>query len=312
MDLYNTNTLRTYFFANKNIEQDINKEEAAIFYNYLAKKMTDWPEDEAHDKIIKSLFLNSDEEKKIKNDTNDFDEFVQTYKNRKAAFIASDPDYLKIEEDIQKLRKNIAALEDARPTELKPGEIAVRLGSTWLKPSYIKDFLVDELEIPSYEAEELTVEFSQMTGEWKIGRRAIGEYNTKINDVYGTSDKNALELCELALNLKEANVYNVVHIDGKEKRRINPKATMAARIKQQSLKEVFQKWIWKDPERSREICSYYNRHFNNIKPREYNGDFLTFPGMSSDIKMQKHQRDAIAHTLYGGNTLLAHCVGAGK
>lgn len=312
LDLYNTNTLRTYFFANKNIEQDINKEEAAIFYNYLAKKMTDWPEDEAHDKIIKSLFLNSDEEKKIKNDTNDFDEFVQTYKNRKAAFIASDPDYLKIEEDIQKLRKNIAALEDARPTELKPGEIAVRLGSTWLKPSYIKDFLVDELEIPSYEAEELTVEFSQMTGEWKIGRRAIGEYNTKINDVYGTSDKNALELCELALNLKEANVYNVVHIDGKEKRRINPKATMAARIKQQSLKEVFQKWIWKDPERSREICSYYNRHFNNIKPREYNGDFLTFPGMSSDIKMQKHQRDAIAHTLYGGNTLLAHCVGAGK
>lgn len=222
------------------------------------------------------------------------------------------PDYLKIEEDIQKLRKNIAALEDARPTELKPGEIAVRLGSTWLKPSYIKDFLVDELEIPSYEAEELTVEFSQLTGEWKIGRRAVGEYNTKINDVYGTSDKNALELCELALNLKEANVYNVVHIDGKEKRRINPKATMAARIKQQSLKEVFQKWIWKDPERSREICSYYNRHFNNIKPREYNGDFLTFPGMSSDIKMQKHQRDAIAHTLYGGNTLLAHCVGAGK
>ena len=231
---------------------------------------------------------------------------------QKAAFAAADPSCQDIEKRIQKLQKNIAALKEAKPIELTPGEISVRLGSTWLNPSYVKKFLVEEMEIPAYEANFLTVEFSKETGEWRIGRKSVGEYNTKINDVYGTPEKNALELCELALNLKDANIYNTIYVDGKEKRRINSKATMTARIKQQSIKESFQKWLWKDAKRSKEICGYYNRHFNNIKPREYNGDFLTFPGMSSDISMQKHQRDAIAHTLYGGNTLLAHCVGAGK
>ena len=305
--------IRSYFLYDKSQELGGNKEYAAVIYKYLEKKMDDWPDDEIHNKFSIGIYLRNSEKKSFMNtETADFDQFMQEYSDKKASFVKSDPNYQNIEKRIQKLQKNITALKKAKPTELKPGEISVRLGSTWLDPKYIKEFLVEEMEIPAYEANLLTVEFSKETGEWRIGRRSVGEYNTKINDVYGTPERNALELCELALNLKEASVYNTVYVNGKEKRRINPKATMTVRIKQQSIKDAFQKWLWTDSKRSKEVCDYYNRHFNNIKPREYNGDFLTFPGMSSDITMQKHQRDAIAHTLYGGNTLLAHCVGAGK
>lgn len=308
------NALYAYFWTNPNYNLGESKAIAPVIYKYLEKKMEDWPDTELHKKYNADQYVDHNKaEAFAKTEIADFSEFMQHEEEQKAQFIQSDTNYQEIEKRIQKLQKNIDALNEVKPKDLTPGDIDVKLGTTWIKSSDIKDFLIEELDISYFDAEKFQVEFSKLTGEWRItNKSSVGEFNTKIHEIYGTPDKTALELCELALNLRDAKVYTTIVIDGQEKRRVNQKATLSARIKQQNLKDAFQKWFWNNPERSKRTCAYYNRHFNNIKPREYNGDFLTFPGMSADITLQKHQRDAIAHTLYGGNTLLAHCVGAGK
>ncbi len=266
---------------------------------------------EADEYQLADEYLSGDIRQKIE----DIEKVVDDLKIRQQE--VKDESNVQILHKIENMQRNLQALEGVKPEDLTPADIAVNLGTTWINPSYIKQFLNEELEISSWNRSNIDVEFSQATGEWRISGKNILQNNSKVNDTYGTSGvnkngKNALELCELALNLREPKVYDTVYIDGTEKRVVNQQATLEARIKQQDLKEAFRKWVWSDEERSVKIAQYYNRHFNNIRPREYNGDFLTFPGMNADITLQKHQKDAIAHTLYGGNTLLAHCVGAGK
>lgn len=253
----------------------------------------------------------------IKEHAAEFDVFLQKYRQQEEALAANNAAAKKIRNKLQSLKKNYQALERNKPEDLGPADISVGLGTTWLEPDIIKQFLIETLEVHSFDRDKLQIEYSPVTGEWRIANKSFLQNNTKANNTYGTSGasengRNALELCELALNLREPKIYDTVEVDGTEKRRVNQKATLEARIKQQDLKEAFKKWLWQDKKRTAKITAYYNRHFNNIKPREYNGDFLTFPGMSADITLKKHQKDAIAHTLYGGNTLLAHCVGAGK
>ena len=215
-------------------------------------------------------------------------------------------------EAIGPMRKNIAALKEVMPKDLEASEINIELGTPWLDPEDIKQFLVDTLEPTYSERNKLNVLYAPATGAWRINGKNAGNGNAKAEKAYGTDFLNAYALVDLSLNLKEAKVYRTVYINGAEKRVINQKETILAQQKQELLKNEFGKWLWKDPERRDRITAYYNRHFNNIRPREYNGDALTFPGMNTEIKLRKHQKDAIAHTLYGGNTLLAHTVGAGK
>lgn len=253
----------------------------------------------------------------FKKETADFAEFMEACRDKAAEIAKEDETCIKLQHKIENMQKNLAALEAVKPEDLTTAEINVNLGVTWLSPSVIQKFLFETLKIPEYLNKDISVEFSQATGEWRINNKNMMKDNPLINNTYGTSGsatngKNALELCELALNLREAKIYDTVYVDGAERKKLNEKATLAVRIKQQDLKEAFKKWIFADEKRAKRITDFYNRRFNNIRPREYNGDFLTFPGMAADITLKKHQKDAIAHTLYGGNTLLAHCVGAGK
>ena len=212
---------------------------------------------------------------------------------------------------MERLDKNLEALEAVKPKDLAAEEIHATLGTTWIQPEYIRDFLVDTMSLSYSEEENLDVQYSPVTGKWHIDGKNVSD-NAKVNKTYGTEFINALNLCELALNLKPPKVYQTVIEDGEEKRRVDQERTVQAQLKMDDLRQAFEKWLWKDEDRKNSLVDYYNRHFNNIRPREYNGSYLTFPGMAADIQLRPHQKDAIAHTLYGGNTLLAHCVGAGK
>ena len=212
---------------------------------------------------------------------------------------------------MERLDKNLEALEAVKPKDLTAEEIHATLGTTWIQPEYIQDFLVDTMSLSYSEEEKLDVQYSPVTGKWHIDGKNVSD-NAKVNKTYGTEFINALNLCELALNLKQPKVYQTVIEDGEEKRRVDQERTVQAQLKMDDLRQAFEKWLWKDEDRKNSLVDYYNRHFNNIRPREYNGSYLTFPGMAADIQLRPHQKDAIAHTLYGGNTLLAHCVGAGK
>ena len=216
-----------------------------------------------------------------------------------------------VQRRLKRIDKNIEALEAVKPKDLGADEIHASLGTTWIQPEYIEAFLKDTLSLSYREEKALSVQYSSVTGKWRInGKNVTG--NAKVNKTYGTESINALNLCELALNLKQPKVYRSVIEDGEEKRRVDQERTVQAQMKMEDLRQAFETWLWKDKTRAAALVEYYNRHFNNIRPREYNGSYLTFPGMAADIKLRPHQKDAIAHTLYGGNTLLAHCVGAGK
>lgn len=208
------------------------------------------------------------------------------------------------------LQKNFEALDTAKPEDLKPGEIKVRLGAPWIPPYYVKEFLRDLLQTS---AEDIDVEYSPTTQRWHIGGKSSDNDNPKAWMTYGVPGRmSAYDLCELALNLSFPRIYDPYYEDGKEKRKVNVELTTQAQMKQEDIKNAFEEWLWKDASRGKAVANYYNRHFNNIVPRQYSGENLIFPGMALDIELQDHQKDAIAHTLYGGNTLLAHCVGAGK
>ena len=209
---------------------------------------------------------------------------------------------------------NVEALRAAQPKDLDASEIEVRLGATWIDKKYIQQFMFELLEPPLYARRSLEVNYSEFTAEWNIsGKNSIPYNDINARMTYGTDCANAYKILEDTLNLRDVRIYDTVRdADGKEKRVLNSKETTLAQQKQQAIKEAFRDWIWRDPDRRRELVQLYNERFNSTRPREYDGRHLIFPGMNPEITLREHQRGAIAHDLYGGNTLLAHEVGAGK
>ena len=209
---------------------------------------------------------------------------------------------------------NVEALRQAQPKDLDASEIEVRLGATWIDKKYIRQFMFELLEPPVYARRVLDVNYSEFTAEWNIpGKNSIPYNDINARMTYGTDCANAYRILEDTLNLRDVRIYDTVRdADGKEKRVLNSKETTLAQQKQQAIKDAFRDWIWKDPDRRRELVQLYNERFNSTRPREYDGRHLIFPGMNPEITLREHQLNAIAHDLYGGNTLLAHEVGAGK
>jgi N12 class adenine-specific DNA methylase len=208
---------------------------------------------------------------------------------------------------------NVTALEKVQPKDLSASEIDVRLGATWLPPDVIKDFIFELLETPYMYRRYIDVFYSSYTANWNIkGKNDDRSGNIKANVTYGTSRINAYKIIEETLNLRDVRIFDTIEEDGVEKRVLNKKETAIAQQKQEAIKEAFQSWIWKDPKRRERLTRIYNDRFNAVRPREYDGSHIRFTGMNPEITLRKHQVDAVAHILYGGNTLLAHCVGAGK
>lgn len=207
---------------------------------------------------------------------------------------------------------NVTALEQAMPKPLEASEIDVRLGATWIDTDTIKQFIIDTIQPASYMYRSINVNYSQYTSEWSIDGKSIDHNNVMSTMTYGTERKNAYSIIEDTLNLRDARVYDRVEEDGKPKYVLNKKETTLAQEKQEAIKQAFKDWVFRDPERRETLVTKYNELFNSTRPREYDGSHLNFVGMSPEIQLRPHQLNAIAHTIYGGNTLLAHQVGAGK
>ncbi|MBR0092092.1 MAG: DEAD/DEAH box helicase family protein, partial [Lachnospiraceae bacterium] len=209
---------------------------------------------------------------------------------------------------------NIQALERVMPRDLEASEIDVRLGAPWVDKKYIEDFMRETFGTPGYllSRNVMAVQYSDVTGQWNVKGKNADYGNVHVNVTYGTSRANAYKILEDSLNLKDTRIYDTVVEDGKEKRVLNKKETTLASQKQDAIREAFRDWIFRDPERRETLVKKYNEMFNSTRPREYDGSHLTFPGMSPDIELKPHQLNAVAHVLYGNNTLLAHAVGAGK
>ena len=209
---------------------------------------------------------------------------------------------------------NVTALEKAQPRELEASEIDVRLGATWLDPDIIQKFMTETFQIPYYLRRAVNVRYSPYTAEWRVeGKTATGRSDIISSETYGTSRANAYKILEETLNLKDIRIYDTIEdAEGKPKRVLNKRETMLAQQKQQVIKDAFANWVWQDPQRRIALVKQYNELFNSTRPREYDGSHIHFVGMNPEITLREHQRNAIAHVLYGGNTLLAHEVGAGK
>ena len=209
---------------------------------------------------------------------------------------------------------NVEALTKAQPKELEASEIDVRLGATWLSPDIIQKFMTETFQIPYYLRRAVNVRYSPYTAEWRVeGKTATGRGDIISSETYGTSRANAYKILEETLNLKDVRIYDTIEdADGKPKRVLNKRETMLAQQKQQVIKDAFANWVWQDPQRRIALVKQYNELFNSTHPREYDGSHIKFVGMNPEITLREHQRNAIAHVLYGGNTLLAHEVGAGK
>lgn len=209
---------------------------------------------------------------------------------------------------------NVQALTQVQPKDLDASEIEVRIGATWIDPKYIEDFMRETFETPQHllDRNVVGVQYSDVTGQWNIKGKNADYGNSLVNMTYGTSRRNAYTILEDSLNLKDSRVYDTIEEDGKEKRVLNKKETTIASQKQEAIREAFKDWVFREPERRQVLVAKYNQLFNSTRPREYDGSHLKFPGMTPDIELKPHQKNAVAHVLYGDNTLLAHCVGAGK
>ena len=208
---------------------------------------------------------------------------------------------------------NVEALEKVQPKDLTASEISVRLGSTWLPPEIAQQFMYEFLDTPLWARWNIKVHFSQYSGEWNVEGKSYDRGNVKAYNTYGTSRINAYKIIEETLNLKDVRIFDYIEDDeGKKKAVLNKKETAIAQSKQELIKQGFQDWIWADPTRREKLTKLYNEKFNSIRPREYDGSHITFSGMNPEIELREHQKNAVAHILYGGNTLLAHAVGAGK
>ena len=277
-------------------------EKARVDMGYMSQ-LTGKSEDDIIDELNGVIFLDP-----VYGDWQTADEYLSgnvRQKLREAENAAVDsPGYL----------PNVEALRAAQPKDLDASEIEVRLGATWIDKKYIQQFMFELLEPPVYARRSLEVNYSEFTAEWNIsGKNSIPYNDINARMTYGTDCANAYKILEDTLNLRDVRIYDTVRdADGKEKRVLNSKETTLAQQKQQAIKEAFRDWIWRDPDRRRELVQLYNERFNSTRPREYDGRHLIFPGMNPEITLREHQRNAIAHDLYGGNTLLAHEVGAGK
>ena len=208
---------------------------------------------------------------------------------------------------------NVEALEKVQPKDLTASEISVRLGATWLPPEIVEQFIFEFLGTPRYAQWNIKLHFSEYTGEWNIEGKSYDGGNVKAYSTYGTKRINAYKIIEETLNLKDVRIFDYVEDnDGKKKAILNKKETAIAQAKQELIKQGFQDWVWSEPERRERLCKLYNEKFNSIRPREYDGSHITFNGMNPEIELREHQKNAVAHILYGGNSLLAHAVGAGK
>ena len=208
---------------------------------------------------------------------------------------------------------NVEALQKVQPKDLTASEISVRLGATWLPPDDVQEFIFHLLETPRYAQWNIKVHFSPFTSEWNIEGKSYDKGNVRAYNTYGTSRINAYKIIEETLNLKDVRIFDYIEDDeGKKKAVLNKKETAIAQSKQEMIKQEFQDWIWSDPERRERLCKSYNEKFNSVRPREYDGSHIIFNGMNPEIELRVHQKNAVAHILYGGNTLLAHAVGAGK
>ena len=208
---------------------------------------------------------------------------------------------------------NVEALQKVQPKDLTASEISVRLGATWLSPDDVQEFIFHLLETPRYAQWNIKVHFSPFTSEWNIEGKSYDKGNVRAYNTYGTSRINAYKIIEETLNLKDVRIFDYIEDDeGRKKAVLNKKETAIAQSKQEMIKQEFQDWIWSDPERRERLCKSYNEKFNSVRPREYDGSHIIFNGMNPEIELREHQKNAVAHILYGGNTLLAHAVGAGK
>ena len=208
---------------------------------------------------------------------------------------------------------NVEALQKVQPKDLTASEISVRLGATWLPPDDVQEFIFHLLETPRYAQWNIKVHFSPFTSEWNIEGKSYDKGNVRAYNTYGTSRINAYKIIEETLNLKDVRIFDYIEDDeGRKKAVLNKKETAIAQSKQEMIKQEFQDWIWSDPERRESLCKSYNEKFNSVRPREYDGSHIIFNGMNPEIELREHQKNAVAHILYGGNTLLAHAVGAGK
>ena len=253
------------------------------------------------------VFLNPDYGEKGGEKYLPADEYLSGNVRRKLAEVRA-----KAETEPQYL-PNVEALEKVQPVDLTASEISVKLGATWLDPAYIRQFIFETLDTSRRVRWDIKVHYSRITGEWRIEGKSKDSYNVKAYSTYGTSRASAYDIIESSLNLKDVRIFDYQYdTDGRRVAVLNKKETAIAQGKQELLKEAFAEWIWKDPERREKICKAYNILFNSNRPREYDGSHINFSGMNPEITLRKHQVNAIAHILYGGNTLLAHVVGAGK
>ena len=218
-------------------------------------------------------------------------------------FAANHPEY----------QVNVEYLKRVQPKDLNASEIEVRLGANWIKAEYITDFMERVFKTPSYYiGSSIKATYSEISGAWNISGKSLDRSNPRVTNTYGTMRVNGYRLLEDALNLRDTKIYDTIYEDGKERRVLNKKETMLAQQAQEAIRDAFKRWIFKDLDRREELCKVYNERFNAIRPREYDGSHIKFVGMTPEISLMPHQKNAVAHILYGNNTLLAHCVGAGK
>ena len=277
-------------------------EKACVDMEYMSK-LTGRSQDELINELNGVIFLDP-----VRGEWQTADEYLSgnvRQKLREAAQAAQDsPGYL----------PNVEALQAAQPRDLDASEIEVRLGATWIDPSYIREFMWETFETPFYQQRMIDVTYSAFTAEWNIrNKNAVSYSNIAAYMTYGTERANAYKILEDTLNLRDVRIYDTKHdADGRERRVLNSKETTLAQQKQQAIRDAFRDWIWRDPDRRHTLVARYNELFNSTRPREYDGSHITFAGMNPEIRLREHQLNAVAHVLYGGNTLLAHEVGAGK
>lgn len=282
-------------------------EKAKVDMAYM-QQLTGKSEEEIFSDLQNVIFLNPEyEEGKTAEKYLTADEYLSGNVREKLAFAR-----IKAQEN-EILQTNVSALEQVQPKDLTASEISVRLGATWLKPDYVKQFVFETLSTPRWAQYNIKVHFSEITGEWRIEGKNQDRGNIKATNTFGTKRINAYSIIEETLNLKDVRIFDYHEdADGKRTAVLNKQETAIAQSKQEAIKDAFAQWIWKDHERREDICRTYNVLFNSNRPREYDGSHIVFNGMNPEITLRKHQVNAIAHILYGGNTLLAHCVGAGK
>ena len=277
-------------------------EKACVDMEYMAQ-LTGRSQEELIDELNGVIFLDP-----VRGEWQTADEYLSgnvRQKLREAEQAAQDsPGYL----------PNVEALRQAQPRDLDASEIEVRLGATWIDPSYIREFMWETFETPFYQQRMIDVTYSAFTAEWNIrNKNAVSYSNIAAYMTYGTERANAYKILEDTLNLRDVRIYDTKHdADGRERRVLNSKETTLAQQKQQAIRDAFRDWIWRDPDRRHTLVARYNELFNSTRPREYDGSHITFAGMNPEIRLREHQLNAVAHVLYGGNTLLAHEVGAGK